>query len=760
MKITQLLQESFFDQYEYEIPSDKRELMFDFYLLSYLSKSDVSSSTYLHDESVENAINRARQRLFTYLKEDILNAVYFSICSEARHVFDKQQNKSVVKKVMTKMKSPKYAEYKKYQKSAAILRNRKNRIKSYAKISAAYGNNRRAAVQDMYYIFEEGRWQESYGGPAWANVCKGWMLLYDAREINDIQVYIDHVYDLQHNTGTAFNKYAEYEIENDFRWLNDSLAYKAQSSTPYELYLYASFSMKRLASRILKTKKGTTYEAWQTSKKSDIYISMVLHELRLPELKDMIDNKQIDLNKKYITDLTLYDKSRSSEDREASKEYVIHYLSRFGSFGIMTIQRKTRTTVEDMKRVYLYTYKKCIAETTNTEALVSTMDYLRDYKRTDDEGNTLGAAEVYGTFTQEISKHHRDIIDKIFGRSEFWEKAIMGGDISFVINMSKYMLMCTPPIIPPKIDNIGFKEIVNLSTSTYGFGKIFDCLKYFDISSKQKYDEDAIKKIENEQQVANKIIELMSQAHYHPESQNVPLNLIKKLCPNGDINAFLINHSDIKMKLTDVYEIKIGVNNILRQSDAHKMLLGLIERGYDVFSKDMYKKNARIHMPVRDGYFFSSIPNLVPDGNKSEISYLLLCLTAALTKNIRHFNKIVEVFEAAFDSPSASKLFEYETQMHKHSFLDIAILIMQNSSMLANIPAVDSSVRDETVLLLDRMAVAICKHIKNIPTDTADMIRFYARDGNYAVFVRRFCRKIIELTGISNEQNTESNESR
>lgn len=58
----------------------------------------------------------------------------------------------------------------------------------------------------LHEYFRDLEWDQSYGGPAWANITAGLIELKNASGYQDEAVWIDHVVDLQHNTGNVFNK--------------------------------------------------------------------------------------------------------------------------------------------------------------------------------------------------------------------------------------------------------------------------------------------------------------------------------------------------------------------------------------------------------------------------------------------------------------------------------------------------------------------------------------------------------------------------
>lgn len=60
------------------------------------------------------------------------------------------------------------------------------------------------------FLFLHADWSENYGGKNWANIVDAYFKLKNSSNKNQLIVAIDHVYDLQHNTGTIFTKDSDY----------------------------------------------------------------------------------------------------------------------------------------------------------------------------------------------------------------------------------------------------------------------------------------------------------------------------------------------------------------------------------------------------------------------------------------------------------------------------------------------------------------------------------------------------------------------
>jgi hypothetical protein len=119
-------------------------------------------------------------------------------------------------------------------------------------------------VKNFKKIFKIPAWNQSYGGEAWVNICQAYIDLYNAKNIDQQIIQIDHVYDLQHNTGFALNKVYEYEFYEPE--IEQALDRKATIHSPYQIIRSISTSFIELASRLIKSKFGTTLQQYKNKK--------------------------------------------------------------------------------------------------------------------------------------------------------------------------------------------------------------------------------------------------------------------------------------------------------------------------------------------------------------------------------------------------------------------------------------------------------------------------------------------------------------
>jgi hypothetical protein len=317
---------------EYIVPKkNKKWLMYDFYMIAYLQ------SIVDNDDSVGRRVGNpfektarmglndnirysfldAKEKLVEYLKPHLLDAVFFSITCEARHG-DRVGEKTVQDnledydhkrlwgyywkfyqeekygsgsdpsshevQILPRRPEPEKEErppirtgsdrYTQDQKREYIYSYKaaKRAIKKIGKAT------RRDFVEMAHDLFLMGGWGSSYGGKAWAEICSGWLKLYSSQNEAKDFVYIDHVYDLQHNSDTVFNKIKEYsDSQTGYRWIKDALDLKAEIHNPYEIIDKISPSMQRITRFILKSDGYEALESYDPIKHLEENVEKILN---------------------------------------------------------------------------------------------------------------------------------------------------------------------------------------------------------------------------------------------------------------------------------------------------------------------------------------------------------------------------------------------------------------------------------------------------------------------------------------------------
>lgn len=290
----------------YQLPFSPNYYMADFYMLSLISTIDFDRLlqptpanpqgivSAIRGEKYKDDIDYAKSVLYPRLQQIILEDTFYSITCEAYHAAEfliargdrdvsiaiptwyKQLIRYVVKYVDTntfdsdrdERGSGSSEEEKSYpQKYEAVIKFLKSK-----------GISKRSYIEMTTTLFrEENIWEESYGGEAWAQIGDAWLQLDTVAptDYNKLAVYIDHIYDLEHNTGSVFNKIQRYHQEFEqnkeattgsyfqgYQWISELLDYKAAINNPFDLLPRTSSSMQKLASPVLKA-AGYTRETMQ-----------------------------------------------------------------------------------------------------------------------------------------------------------------------------------------------------------------------------------------------------------------------------------------------------------------------------------------------------------------------------------------------------------------------------------------------------------------------------------------------------------------
>jgi hypothetical protein len=297
------LMESQFSNWKYRLPRDPEQILYDFYFLSFFAGKFETG-----DKNLNIALKEATEEIAESLRKYMLKAVKYALACELRHVFTQTEDFSFdssnklnfrtkeAHKLTLKTKdfldrfSKKYKSIKKTLKTKADKEEAKKMLKGILKgkdFERSGVSNRVAGYKDVISIlkdlkmsdedfakiaseiFKDLNWYSSFGGKAWANIADGWLKLYNAESVSDRFLWIDHVYDLQHNSDTVFNKvraYYKYEHRSDaddetgYSWLGSALDWKKEVEDIREYYDLVSPNLKRVVPFVSKSMFKKTME--------------------------------------------------------------------------------------------------------------------------------------------------------------------------------------------------------------------------------------------------------------------------------------------------------------------------------------------------------------------------------------------------------------------------------------------------------------------------------------------------------------------
>jgi len=101
-------------------------------------------------------------------------------------------------------------------------------------------------LEQLAQIYNEGRWEKNYGGKPWGHITESLIQLINTTDTNQLITIIDHINDIQHNTGLMFHDFPKVE-----KWFSDALDIKAQA-TPEQLILYLSSDLQKFVTEDLQ----------------------------------------------------------------------------------------------------------------------------------------------------------------------------------------------------------------------------------------------------------------------------------------------------------------------------------------------------------------------------------------------------------------------------------------------------------------------------------------------------------------------------
>lgn len=235
---------------KYAVPASPIALFYDFYVLSYIASLniDVASSKYKgtflgDDDELKAQILEAEHKILPLLKQKLLYCIKDNIYEELGYIY---------RTTILKGEAGEAIRRKDFNAINRIFTDPKN-VFLYAKAT-----NKNALTDDIrmraaHSIFLAPGWDANYGGKKWAAIVEGYDKLLQSNTKKSMYVAIDHVFDLQHNNGSALDGCIEFKDERlEHSWLQYALNKKSGVANIGELFKHASSDMKKLAYRVLK----------------------------------------------------------------------------------------------------------------------------------------------------------------------------------------------------------------------------------------------------------------------------------------------------------------------------------------------------------------------------------------------------------------------------------------------------------------------------------------------------------------------------
>ena len=236
---------------EYRPPQDVKQLLLDFSSLNLLTGEQLGLNTPL-DKDLKFNIQQAYSTLIPYLKSHLLQKVAYSVFSEIRHFPGWNQ---VMRGVHWSSERPEDYEnwvYGALEDLDPYVNWDGNDVESMKKPTPPPGDLPEM-MENLKKLFLLHVWKHNYGGKPWADACDAWLKLNAARTPREISVWIDHIYDLQHNTGSLLNKNREYAGKHPWEqsWVQAALSVKRDAKSLMSILRHASPFVQNLGRRVL-----------------------------------------------------------------------------------------------------------------------------------------------------------------------------------------------------------------------------------------------------------------------------------------------------------------------------------------------------------------------------------------------------------------------------------------------------------------------------------------------------------------------------
>lgn len=285
--------------------------------------------------------------------------------------------------------------------------NNKDRNLSYKAANYAIKKNgatRKDFVEMATEMFDNGKWDSGFGGNAWGRIGEGWALLHNSDKIapsarqqktinldkeydpnyretpqekrdrekqrskdlstivKPMSVAIDHVYDLQHNTDTVFNKLKSYYgRKSGYSWIKKALDHKANIQNYYDLLKNTSGAVKSMALPVLHNKLGSTWEKHMKTTRPDELYDRAAEDKKQQEQEDkeakllqkLKDKK--DLNSDDVDRETLTKQSKDTQTPPAkiNKLYTPDEMAKLSKINVDNTKVGDEIVCITEKNVYL-----------------------------------------------------------------------------------------------------------------------------------------------------------------------------------------------------------------------------------------------------------------------------------------------------------------------------------------------------------------------------------------------------------------------
>ena len=285
--------------FNYQVPNNIFTCIYDFYALNFLRNGidegdyrELMQSNkfqgYQNPKEIEAQINvnQAYNKLCNYLEKQFMNLIYYQVARQFSHLrwfynyLDSVEQTTVLNHFNQREKNFIQAYLQECEK-LGILGSGESSFQEGKKVINALHPNRKFFIELAEKVFESIINYGGYGGKNWVDICEAYLMFFKS----STEIAIDHVFDLQHNTGSIFYKHPKYnELAQDIKEILDN---KRNAKYPMVYISHCSHSIQDACRYLMRTDYGIYQDQFKQVEKT----RGQLIESLIESLKD-----------KYITD--------------------------------------------------------------------------------------------------------------------------------------------------------------------------------------------------------------------------------------------------------------------------------------------------------------------------------------------------------------------------------------------------------------------------------------------------------------------------
>ena len=280
----------------YTVPENKEEILYDFYALSLINPDG------LREEDAQIYFKEAYRTLINYLMKEFERVLVYAIACEATHLFSNTTVgegtllylNAVENGYATQATQPSTRNDYNIFKSTFTSKEREFLLGTYSDVknsanmkptSRPYRYEQIIKYFDVFEVISLAKkvfsdkmdWSDNYGGEPWLKIADGLERLEDAAKapIGKQMAVIDHVYDLQHNTSTIFEKVKEYYDEySGCGWILAALDHKKYIKEPHVFMDHISSQLRRPYAYAVKELYGKSLDAFEKESRARLTVDI------------------------------------------------------------------------------------------------------------------------------------------------------------------------------------------------------------------------------------------------------------------------------------------------------------------------------------------------------------------------------------------------------------------------------------------------------------------------------------------------------